>query len=111
MTNKKAFIVADLRKLEFMVSRGEISYSRMVEILNEKAEKFHRLQNEIDFCSFAEWFGAYKLDSLNGGHYMHSSSGMESNRLFNILEIHEHYQKMLLDVQQEKTDNKGVLEI
>jgi hypothetical protein len=36
MTNK-IFKVAEIRDLEKQVTTGEISYSRMVEILNEKA--------------------------------------------------------------------------
>lgn len=38
----KLFIVADIRKLEYQVLTGEISYSRMVEIMNEMAEKFYQ---------------------------------------------------------------------
>jgi hypothetical protein len=38
--NKKLLIVADLRSLEKQVSLGEISYSKMIEIINEKAEKY-----------------------------------------------------------------------
>ena len=33
----KIFKVADIRKLEQQVSKGDISYSRMVEIMNEMA--------------------------------------------------------------------------
>ena len=40
-------IVAELRKLEKQVLQGEISYSRMVEIINEKCES--------DAVEFAEW--------------------------------------------------------
>lgn len=35
----KLFKVADIRSLEWQVARGEISYSRMVEIINEKASE------------------------------------------------------------------------
>jgi hypothetical protein len=38
--NTKPFKVAFLRDLEKQVSIGEISYSRMVEILNEKADEY-----------------------------------------------------------------------
>lgn len=34
---KKIFKIADIRKLEQQVSNGKISYSRMVEIMNEMA--------------------------------------------------------------------------
>ncbi len=45
----KFLIVAELRDLEEQVSKGEITYSRMVEILNEKAEKYAtRKYCEID---------------------------------------------------------------
>ena len=36
---RKIFKVADIRKLEMQVNAGEISYSRMVEIMNEMANK------------------------------------------------------------------------
>jgi len=38
---KKVFRIADIRKLEQQVSKGEISYSRMVEIMNEMANLAH----------------------------------------------------------------------
>jgi hypothetical protein len=37
----KPFITAFIRDLEEQVSAGEISYSRMIEIMNETAEKFY----------------------------------------------------------------------
>ena len=37
----KVFKVADIRDLEQKVALGEMSYSRMVEILNEKAEQHY----------------------------------------------------------------------
>jgi len=40
-------IVAELRELEKQVLQGEISYSRMVEIINERSES--------DAVEFAEW--------------------------------------------------------
>lgn len=36
---KKVFKVAEIKVLEAQVSRGEISYSRMVEIMNERANQ------------------------------------------------------------------------
>ena len=38
---EKVFKVADIRDLEQKVALGEISYSRMVEMLNEKAEEHY----------------------------------------------------------------------
>ena len=37
----KVFKVADIRDLEQKVALGEMSYSRMVEVLNEKAEEHY----------------------------------------------------------------------
>lgn len=37
---KKPFIVANVREITDLLDKGEISYSRMVEMLNEIAEKF-----------------------------------------------------------------------
>lgn len=47
---RKFIIVAEMRDLEKQVSLGEISYSRMVEMLNEKAEKWHQdlLKEKVD---------------------------------------------------------------
>lgn len=42
---KKVFIVADIRKLLTEMNRGDISFSRMVELMNEKA--FEVYKNEI----------------------------------------------------------------
>jgi hypothetical protein len=44
----KFIITAELRELEKQVLLEEISYSRMIEILNEKAEKWcqDRIENE-----------------------------------------------------------------
>jgi transcription elongation factor GreA-like protein len=39
---RKFIITAELRSLEKQVSLGEISYSKMIEILNEKAEQYHQ---------------------------------------------------------------------
>lgn len=38
---KKPFIVANVRKITDLLDKGEITYSRMVEMLNEIAEKFY----------------------------------------------------------------------
>jgi len=38
---KKPFIVANVREITDLLDKGEISYSRMVEMLNEIAEKFY----------------------------------------------------------------------
>jgi hypothetical protein len=37
----KPFIVANVREIMDLLDRNEISYSRMVEMLNEVAEKFY----------------------------------------------------------------------
>lgn len=41
---RKFIITAELRKLEGQVSSGEISYSKMIELLNEKAEDWHKIK-------------------------------------------------------------------
>jgi len=51
---RKFIITAELRDLEKQVSLGEISYSRMIEILNEKAET-----HLIDFYKFLEREGNF----------------------------------------------------
>ena len=51
------------------------------------------LINELECCAFAEWFGGNRLDSKNGGYYMHHKSGMDVNKLYNILEIFNFYIK------------------
>ena len=38
---EKVFKVADIRDLEQKVALGEISYSKMVELMNEKAEQHY----------------------------------------------------------------------
>ena len=38
---KKPFIVANVRDIMDLLDKGEITYSRMVEMLNEIAEKFY----------------------------------------------------------------------
>lgn len=41
LPKQKCFKLADIRELEKQVIREEISYSRMVEIMNEMADKFY----------------------------------------------------------------------
>lgn len=38
---RKFIITSEMRDLEAQVARGEISYSRMIELINEKADKWH----------------------------------------------------------------------
>lgn len=40
----KFLITANLRALEIQVSKGEISYGKMIEIINEKAKDFYKKQ-------------------------------------------------------------------
>jgi hypothetical protein len=49
------------------------------------------MENELICCAFAEWFGRNRLDSKNGGYYMHDKSGMEVNKLYNIQEIYNFF--------------------
>lgn len=42
---RKFIITAELRELQNKFFNEEISYSRMVEILNEKAERWHQERN------------------------------------------------------------------
>jgi len=49
---------------------------------------FNSLNNENNYCIFAEWFHRHALDDKNGGYYMHFNSGMEVNKPYNILEIY-----------------------
>jgi len=47
---KKPFIVANVREVLDLYDKEEISFSRMVEMLNEIAEKFYELKEyDIDF--------------------------------------------------------------
>lgn len=43
---RKYIITAELRELEWKVSKGEISYSRMIEILCEKADEYAKMYHE-----------------------------------------------------------------
>lgn len=49
---KKIFTIALLRDLEKQVMKGDISYSKMVEILNEKANEFAK-ETLIEYEDFA----------------------------------------------------------
>jgi len=53
---KKFIITAELRELEKRVLFEEISYSRMIEILNEKAERWHQERNDnLCKCEDIKW--------------------------------------------------------
>ena len=45
---RKYIITAELRDLENQVHKAEISYSRMIEILCEKADKYAKNYQELD---------------------------------------------------------------
>lgn len=48
---RKFLIIAELRALEKQVALGEISYSKMVELLNEKAEAWYKEKiNNSFYC-------------------------------------------------------------
>ena len=83
-----------------------ISFSRSVEMLNEIAFKYqcafksrYGIKKTIEInrseengnCTFAEWFHRHALDDKNGGYYMHFNSGMEVNKLYNIVEIYNYF--------------------
>ena len=65
---EKVFKVADIRKLEQQVTTGEISYSRMVEIMNEMSNyavcKVKNLHNIINWVVAAEKSPDYDGDYL-----------------------------------------------
>jgi chromosome segregation ATPase len=44
---RKLLIVAEMRSLEKQVHLGEISYSRMIEIINEKADEYANQKNSL----------------------------------------------------------------
>lgn len=54
---KKVFKIADIRNLERQVANGEITYSRMVEILNEKAyyEYIVNRTDDKNKCTWKAW--------------------------------------------------------
>ena len=49
------------------------------------------MSEKINYCAFAEWFHRHALDDKNGGYYMHFNSGMETNKLYNIVEIYNYF--------------------
>lgn len=71
---EKVFKVADIRKFEQQVTKGDISYSRMVELMNEMAHTHyvvnkncnkHDVSNRRElFDKFYEW-----LDGLSQTEY------------------------------------------
>lgn len=66
MKIEKFIKTADLRVLEKQVSLGEISYSRMIEILNEKSDEY-AMQEAIGFAEWIEkqgWKRVY-VDNTN----------------------------------------------
>ncbi len=72
MENNKFLITADLRRLEKEVMLGEISYSRMVEIINETAHTHYirKVQNVLDgFTNEApgEYIKTNFIELLNKG--------------------------------------------
>lgn len=56
---RKYIITAELRKLEWQVNKGEISYSRMIEILCEKADNYAKLYHENELSKL-------RLDAVSG---------------------------------------------
>ena len=68
---EKVFKVADIRDLEQKVALGEMSYSRMVEVLNEKTEEYYSkvkklnepavINNEVAVCDH-HWLGVGDWD-------------------------------------------------
>ena len=70
---EKVFKVADIRDLEQKVALGEISYSRMVEMLNEKAEEHYSKVKKLNepavskcdsieretSCKHSDWIDLY----------------------------------------------------
>jgi len=77
---RKFLIVAEMRALEKQVNLGEISYSLMIEIINEKAEEYATLKlqekitetNKAWSVQCAEWMikcedQAKEIERLKGG--------------------------------------------
>jgi hypothetical protein len=65
---RKFLIVGEMRKLEKQVNLSEISYSRMIEIINEKAEEYATLKlqeqaKEIE--RLKALFGKYLSEQMN----------------------------------------------
>lgn len=51
---RKLLLVHEMRALEKQVNLGEISYSRMIEIINEKAEEYANLTIQITTLKLQE---------------------------------------------------------
>lgn len=68
----KFIITAEMRDLENQVSLGEISYSRMIEILNEKAYGWHKKQlDELKGqlpIEFIEWYSGMDVKVVMNAH-------------------------------------------
>ena len=70
---EKVFKVADIRDLEQKVALGEMSYSRMVEVLNEKTEEYYSKVKKLNepavskcediereaTCKHSDWIDLY----------------------------------------------------
>jgi len=70
---EKVFKVADIRDLEQKVALGEMSYSRMVEVLNEKTEEYYNKVKKLNepavsksedierdtSCKHSDWIDLY----------------------------------------------------
>jgi len=66
---KKYLRVADLRDFEMMLNKGEVTYSRAVEMLNEKINYKVNADRHIDFNEFvASSFAVIKIlaDQVEG---------------------------------------------
>ena len=59
---EKVFKVADIRDLEQKVALGEMSYSRMVEVLNEKAEEHYSKVKKLNEPAVIK--SAFKCDDI-----------------------------------------------
>ena len=55
------------------------------------------MADEMSCCPFAEWFHRHALDDKNGGYYMHFNSGMEVNKLYNIVEIYNYFKNKYIN--------------
>lgn len=87
--NRKFWKVADHRKIDSDFVSNEISYSRMVEIINEKAEEHYKDIAREEACAFLEWTAVndwiYSSDSF--WYYMSDGNprkGITESELFDI---------------------------
>jgi len=64
---KKVLTVSALRKLEYQVTKGEISYSRMVEVINEMGVQTQKQELENEPVEFLEWVAGKNYHQLHGG--------------------------------------------